>query len=617
MFRSRWLRVLLPVFVVGAVCMAATGAGGPRRQAVAGPLQLLPADTLFCVRVNNLEATGDALTAYLQGLIGEDDNVKEAIVKKLAEAFGQEQLQAVRMTGSFALFGLNLPVEGQNMNPFAGLFVGALLPVTNYENFVSRNANVGEPGDDGVCEIKIDGGVRGLATSVRRFALVSHNADRAKFLKAREVLSQRENRLAGALDEQERELARKPLWAYGNARQASRIVGPMIFMGLEGMKMQLRQMQQQGQGPMVGNVDGIIDFYSAIINVIMEGTDRVSLAAEPSSEMCRFTFTSRAVDGTLLDELMVAPPQAEIGSLGGYLDDGAMFNMITRIGKPGLRTAYVKMIDLLIKITGEKISPEDAEKLRSLTVKAIDSLGDAAAFSFKAGSPFAAKSVMRIEDEQAYKSVMAESLKMMADGTFDKLYSAFGLNMRLGAEATDSEYRGAKVGKAVMRFSMGDADSKENKAMQKILGDGIEYSWAVTDGYAVDYMGQGSGEGVRKLIDQVKAGGPGEPGPELMQAHDVFMADRQEEPQYDFAGTLNIVRLMNMMVGFMGATTGQEVEPMALESRHNVVFAGKCADGALMVETVVPRAHLLEIKQAGKKIDKVVQQAATAQGGNR
>jgi len=589
------------------------GAGGARRQAAAGPLQVLPADALFCVRINNLEATGDALTAYLQGLIGEDDNVREKIVEKLAEAFGQEQLQAVRMTGSFALFGLNLPVEGQNMNPFAGLFIGALLPVTSFEDFVSGNANVGEPGDDGVCEIKIDGGVRGLATSVRRFALVSHNGDRAKLLKVKEALNQRENRLAGALDEQERELARKPIWAYGNARQASRIIGPMIFMGLEGMKMQLKQMQQQGQGPMVGNVEGIIDFYSAIINVIMEGTDRVSLAAEPSGEVCRLTFTSRAVDGTLLDELMVAPPQAEIGSLGGYLDDGAMFNMITRIGKPSLRTAYVKMIDLLIKISAGKISQEDAEKLRGLTVKAIDSLGDAAAFSFKAGSPFAAKSVMRIEDEQAYNSVVAESLKMMADGTFDKLYGAFGLNMRLGAEATTSEYKGVKVGKAVMRFTMGEADSKENKAMQKILGDGIEYSWAVTDGYAVDYMGQGSGEGVRKLVDQVKAGGPGEPGPELMQAHDVFMGDRQEEPQYDFAGTVNIVRLLNMMVGFMTAATGQEVGPIALESRHNVVFAGTCGDGALMVETVVPRAHLLEIKQAGKKIDETMQKAMQGQ----
>jgi hypothetical protein len=391
-------------------------------------------------------------------------------------------------------------------------------------------------------------------------------------------------------------------------------------MGLEGMKAQLKQMQEKGQGPGVGNVDGIIDFYSAIINVVMEGTDHVSLAAEPSAEACRFTFTSKAVEGTLLDELMVAPQGGEWGSLAPYLEDGAAFNVAGKINKDTMRTAYVKLIDLLIKIAGDKMDQADAQKLRDLTVKAINSLGDGLAMTFKGGSgdsPFSFKSVIRIDDEKAYASVVEEQMKMMANGMFDKIYAAFGMNMHLAAKSETSEYEGVKVGKAMIEFSMGDGDSEQAKMIRKMFGEGLEYSWAVVNGHAVEAMGKSSGKAVRGMIDRIKSGAPGELSPELMQAYDVFMADKTDEPENDFGGTINIVRLMNLMSGFMATASDGQVKPINTVSHSNIVFAGKCTDGVLTVETVLPQAHLLEIKSAGKAFGKAMQAQVEKQKADR
>ena len=57
-------------------------------------LQMLPADTLFCVRVNNLDSTCTAVNEYLKGVAPESFDVKEEVLSKLVEMLGSNRAEA-------------------------------------------------------------------------------------------------------------------------------------------------------------------------------------------------------------------------------------------------------------------------------------------------------------------------------------------------------------------------------------------------------------------------------------------------------------------------------------------------------------------------------------------
>ncbi len=56
-----------------------------------------------------------------------------------------------------------------------------------------------------------------------------------------------------------------------------------------------------------------------------------------------------------------------------------------------------------------------------------------------------------------------------------------------------------------------------------------------------------------------------------------------------------------MTSGFIAASGGPQIKPLNMLTKSNIVFAGRSREGKLLVESVLPRQHLLEIKAAGKK----------------
>jgi hypothetical protein len=569
-------------------------------------LQMLPADTLFCVRVNNLDSTAAAVNEYLKGVAPESLDVKDEVLSKLAERLGGKKPIGVNVKGTFAIFGVNLPSKESAVNPFANLFIGALVQVNNYDNFVSKNPNVGEADDKGISKITVDGKEEAIVTRKGRFAVMCPPRSRDKLIRFKKMRVGRKRRLSALLDESEKELLRtSPVCMYGNVQKASKLFAPMVFAQIEAMKGLLKMTQEQRKTVMV-DPSAIVDFYIEMFETLLKGTDRIAIGIVPTAEKCTFTLQCNTVDGTLLAQLLAAPEGGDLSELIGYLENGAFMNVITKVDRKGMDLGYMKMIDLFAAISPDAMGKAETDKLKKLTTKSINAIGDGIAISMKSGGeksgPFSFKYVIRIKDEKAFKEVIEEELKMIDEGMFDKMYKGFGLDIHLEMERKTATYRGVDIGSARMSFKMADGNSPQAEMIDKIWGKGLQYRWALLDGYCTYAFGGDSDKIVRNFIDQVKAGGPEELASEIETAIDVIEDDEDEE--YDFGGTLNFVRMLNMTSGFVAASGGPQIKPLDMLTKSNIVFAGRARDGKLLVETVLPKQHLIEIKAAGEKFGK-------------
>jgi len=224
MFNSKTLRnaVVLLVFSTFAV------------QVRAGDnlLTMVPAESLFCVRINNLDK---ALTQMDQFLAGVYPTPVSALVKaQLAEKFGDPTLKGVNTNGSFAVFGTITPGE-----PVGDDLISALIPITDYKQFISANPKLSQPDANGVSKIA---GENGLVIQVGNYALLKSPKSYGKLITTAKSISAGSAGLASVLDAgQAKQAAQAPAWAYVNMQIVSKTFGPML-------RGQIEQMQKMSAG---------------------------------------------------------------------------------------------------------------------------------------------------------------------------------------------------------------------------------------------------------------------------------------------------------------------------------------------------------------------------------
>jgi hypothetical protein len=83
--------------------------------------------------------------------------------------------------------------------------------------------------------------------------------------------------------------------------------------------------------------------------------------------------------------MLTAPAGGDIKNLLGYLEDGAMMNLGSKVNHKSWKMLYMKLIELLPLMTPDGIPEADLEKLKKLTAKTVDAMGDSLAFSFATG----------------------------------------------------------------------------------------------------------------------------------------------------------------------------------------------------------------------------------------
>ncbi len=618
MFNSRSLRnavlvATVAVLASGGVWAAETAK--PRRGATPGMMWAIPSQSLVCVRINKFDATLDSVNAFLKDVAPVD--AKAALLSKLTGMLGgDDQLRGVNKKGNIAIFVVNVPGESAAPGPMGSMFVGALLPVTKYEKFVSANANVGQADEQGVSTIAVNGNPMGLATRFRRYALLCPPTARGQLATVKKMLNQRKNSLGAGLDpEIRKQAAGSPVWVYLNVKQASAMVQPMVLAGLQQMKAQIKKAQESGEEmPMDADaIAGIFDFYGGILKAVLEGTDNVTLGLAPSAKACSVTLGLKPVPDTMMAAMVGESLGGDLDGMLGYLEDGAMFNVAAKVDHENLKTTYAGLFKLMGKMIPGGLSEADAEHLEKLIAKGIDAMGDSLAVTFgvsdKDSMPFTGKYVIEVKDQEAFKQVLEEELKLMGEGgVIADLYKGFGMEMDVEIDQDAGTYKGAQIGAAKIGFKMGGDGAmlaEMSKMLEKMFGDGLDYQWAFAKGNCVYTVGGDADGTIRELIDQVRAGGPKRVGSQMKAALEVL----DDSDKADVVGTFNFVRYMHLVAGFMATATGAEMPQVDTPTESNIAFAGRTTEaGNLVLQIVMPKEHLLETKSVFENVIQKIEQ---------
>ena len=367
MFSSRSLRNAIVVATVAILAAGGVWASEAKKKRQAGGMMwAIPAKSLFCVRINKFDGTLDAANEFLKDVAPESLDAKAALLSKLGDLLGDERLRGVSKRGNIAIFGLIVEGESASPGPMGNMFIGALLPVTKYETFISRNPNCGEPDEQEISAITVNGGPMGLATNFRRYALLCPPNARENLIKVKKLLNQRKNSLGASLDPDTRKQSTSsPVWVYLNVKQASPMIQPMVFGGLQMMKGQLEKAKESGEElPMdPAAIAGIFDFYGGILKTVLEGTENVTLGLTPSAEACSLTLGLKPVPGSMMAAVVGEPLEGDLDHMLGYLENGAMFNVAGKVDRENLKTTYVGLFKLMGKmIPGRRTSGETHHK---------------------------------------------------------------------------------------------------------------------------------------------------------------------------------------------------------------------------------------------------------------
>jgi hypothetical protein len=601
MVNSRKLRNFVTAGLAVLLLCGGLSVGSSTRRAGDGLLRIVPGKSLFCVHINKFENTIEVVNEFLKDVAPASFDAETEVFSKLGELLGDDNLRGINRKGNVAIFGMVVQGEKGGGHPMANMFIGALVPVRNYDKFISGNPNCGEPDDEGISTITHEGKPLALATNLRRFAIVCAPNAREKLSRVKELMGQRQNSLFRGLDEGEKEMAAtSPVWLYASLKQSSKLIQPLLFGGLQQMKAQLEKAKERGEGPPI-NAAGIINFYSGIFKMLLEGTEHVMVGLSPTSEMCNVTVSVKPVPGSEFETIVGKPAEGDFTNLLGYLDDGAMMNIASKIDSESMNASYMKLFELMGAMMGENMPEKDLKKMKKLTTKMINAMGDSLAMSFGFGgesSLFEIKYVIEVGKKKAFEKVLEKEFKMMQDGTFNKLYKGFGMEMDFTVERDIDTYQGVDIDAAKLMFKMGDEDSPQTKMIKQIWGDGLDYRLAFVDDYCIYSIGENADKGIRELIDQVKSGGPKEIGSEMKAALDMIPKSKEAEA----VGTFNYVRILNMLPKMMFGSDGADLSTLNVQTKSNVAFASRIDDGKIIMQMVMPKMHLLEIKSAFETI---------------
>ena len=597
MFNSKRLRNatavgLLVLFVLATGLQAQSSAGDQL-------LKMIPAESLFCVRVNHFEYTLSQIDQFLAGVSPMPIGISILARMQFAKVLGSPQLNGVDMNGSFAVFGAIPPGEPTQTNPVSKVFIGGLVPVTDYKQFISGNPNCGQPDEKGVSKITSNGTPIMLVTQAGNYALISWANDYDKLVLMAKVISASEAAgLASTLDATEAKLAMtEPIWVYGNVQQASKTFGTVVSGKIEEFQTKMKSIKAQDPNtPPMMNIDNIVNMYAGILETLMKETQYLSIAINPKPNVLNITKTISAVPGTDMANMFAADTSAnQENKLLGYLEDGAMMNFSFKINSSFWKQFYIKSIDLLAVMAGESMTVEDITRMKALAADATDCVGGpiacSASIDIKTKPPFVAKYVIAVKDKEKFNRLIEEAMQMFNTSGIMDFYKDMGIETSLTIQRGVDLYKDISIDSAKFTMKSTDANSPQGQMINAMYGGGFDYRWGMVDGLWVCTIGGNADLAIHELIDQVKAGGPKQIGNEMKAA----LALLPEADKADFVVTYNILRWFKIIGAIMPMPMPIPIPQMDIPTKSNIVFAGKAGNGKMVVDIALPKKHLTEI----------------------
>jgi hypothetical protein len=557
-------------------------------------LKMIPAKSLFCVRVNNFDYTLNQIDQFLAGVSPMPMGVSMMVRMHLANLLGSPQLNGLNTNGSFALFGEAMPGQTTQTNTIPNIFVGILAPISDYKQFIEGNPNCGQADEKGISKITINGAPALLFAKAGNYVLVSW-ANEYDNLAAmvKEISATNASGLSGTLSAAEvKQTQTEPIWAYGNIQQVSQTFGPIISAKLEEIKKAATSMNANQPGMAPAAIQNILNVEFGILETLMKETKSVSVAINPKPDVLNITKTVSAVPGTDMAKMFTADgvPQQE-NMLLTYLPDGAVANFGAIINTPFWKMFNNASIDLFASMAGGDISAEKIKEMKNLAAQAADAVAGPATYSIAIEAnnkpPFAFKYVIAVKDQKKFNQVIEKAMDLMSSGGIMDFYKGFGLQTSFSVKNNVDNYKGVSIDSATLTMKAVDANSPQTQMITSMYGEGFNYRWGIADGLFVCAVGSNVESTIHELIDQVKAGGQEQMSSEMKAAISLL----PEIKKADFFVTINVLRLIKMATAMVPIP----ILPMEIQTKSNIVVAGNAADGRMVVNIAVPKQHLTEI----------------------
>jgi len=601
-------RALKLLTVLCALCVAGASVAGAAEAAAHDPMRIVPADSLFCVRINKLNTTLGLVDQFLTGV--SPMGISMPVRSQLGGLLGSPEPAGLNMSGDFAVFGPLPGGEEPDLKRF-----GVLVPVTDYQQFLS-NPNVTPPDAQGISRIGPQGQQRLVAVNAGSYALVSSTANQQALVEVKKwIAGSGTSSLAQRLGADELKRATTaPVWAYANIQTVSKMFGPMIQEKMKEARKTFQEMQAQGQ-PMMGQADAFVDVYISMLDGLMQETQFVSLSLDPGASVLRMACVAAALpDSKMAKTLSMDGAPQQQPNLLGYLENGAAMTGVSSLSPALLKALTLEYMDLLSTMMGETASKEDIAKFRQLATDSIDALGGTVAWSFsadlKSKPPFEIKYVATLKDKQKFYQVLDQASQMMNEGAIADFYKKLGMAMQFEIKRNAETYKDVPIDSMHFAMQPTDANSPQAQMIKQIYGAGFDLRLATVNDLLLYTMSAEPEKKIHALIDQAKAGTPGQVPSEIQAASNLL----PEAKKAEFFGTYNILRLIQMGMAFAPMPMPQVDVP----SQSNIALAGDIGGGKLQITAAIPKQHVLEAMMVFMKMQQqnMQQQQQQGQQGN-
>jgi len=557
-------------------------------------LDMLPAKTLFCIKINNFNNTLNQLDQFLAGASPMPMGVSMLVRGQLMEMLGSPQINGINMDGNIVVFGAALSGQTTQENPAQNIFVGILVPVTDYKQFIDGNPNCGQSDEKGVSKITKNGTDIMLAVKSNNYALLSWPNDYDKLTAmTKEISAANLTRLAGTLDDsQKKQAATEPIWAYSNIQQVSGTFGPMVQSKIEEIKTMMQSMPANQPGAPPAGIQNIMSMYASVIDTLLKETKSVSVAVNPKPNVLNITKTVYAVPGTDMAKMFVkdASSQQE-NKLLPYLEDGALINFGCNMGTSLMKQFQIKSIDMLSAMGGDAMDAEKTKEMKTLTSSVLDCLAGPVTYTVSIDTsnkpPFVIKYAVAVKDEKKLTPLIKEAIDTMTTSGIMDFYKSMGMDTSFTVNMGTENYKGVSIDSAKLTMKSTQEGSPQAMMINSMYGEGFDYRWGITKGLLVCAVGGDVDSEIHKLIDQAQSDSAKQIGSETKAA----IALLPGADKADFLVTFNLLRVFKMATAMMPMMMPQINAP----TKSNIVIAGNAGEGKLAVDIAVPKEHLTEI----------------------
>jgi len=556
-------------------------------------MDLVPADCLFYAQLNGLNKTLGEVDKFAAGVSPIPLSATMLVRGKLAQLLGNPALDGLDTAGTFAVYA---KVPGRAIDDPTEIFT-VILPISDYAAFLS-SSNVGEPDAKGVSVLESVGGF--IAKVNDSYAMLTPPGSYVRFIGQKELVGTGES-LGSSLDASLKSQASStPVWAYGNIAQVNATFGEQLKEGLQKMREEMAYEMANSPEEMPFDVLGMMGSYFDLIEQFLAEADYVTVGLTPKADVVKVSTMFSAKAGTEMAELLDVEGEPAGNKYINYIPNGSCLSMSGHFPAELNNKAMSWLFDLL-----GSTSPESEQWIKEYCDNYAKVMGGNFMSSFYGvpgkTPPFRADYIYELKEKGSFLKVMKGNEELFTKTSLGEMYEKMGLKMDFAVEENVDKYQGIDISSLKLSFDFPEVDSSADDDMQaqiqamqaqmisKMYGDGLNYYLAELDGYGLMTISSDITD-LHKLVDQVKAG-PGTISSEMASASDVIGG----ADNYDMIMTLNAVRLYNMVAGML--PTPVPLQPLQIDSKSNIVMAGKIDDGKVQFDMAVPKAHVTEVMQ--------------------